>query len=771
MRILITTIILCLSIFISCGTSEDDRVYTLNIQAVPAEAGTVTPPNGEFESGRSLEISATPNQHWVFSGWEGDFSGSVNPSVISMSSDKDIVAIFEKKDYPLTVLVEGEGTVSEQVIQEKTTDYEHGTVVQLTPEPTSGWEFEEWLGDAEGDENPLEVTVDRDTEITARFTQIEHPVTINIEGEGSVSVGDSLLNTGNFTEGSTITLTAQPEEKWVFSSWSGDIDSDENPVELLVDGPKEVTVTFMRTYNFNANVQPAEGGVITPASGDYMRNSSIEVVAEANEGWQFVDWGGDFSGNQNPFTLEMDEDKTVTAKFERLEYLLDLSEIEGEGDISVSIVSGTETEDGFLFETVVKLTAIPKSDWRFVRWEGDLTGSDNPSTITIDSNKSVKAVFTLFAGGQGTVENPYQIASFKQLDEVRNHLDEHFILIDDIDASPTEFSNLSMGFIPIGNENNPFVGTFKGDGFTISDLKISRSNDQNIGLFGYILNGSVQNLTLQNVSISGGDKVGAVAGVNSGNLSNISVTGAVTGGNQIGGIAGRSIDRISTSQSAATVSGNDNTGGLVGLNEGQISVSSSSGSVQGSVFRTGGLVGSNLGLVLRSFSTSSVDGDSMTGGLIGHNRGSGYVSESNAMGDVSGNERVGGLIGRNDDGSPLVEMSYAQGNVSGTAAIGGVVGTNSGGGTINQSYSTGSVSGSDDIGGFAGRNNSTITSSYWDTEASGLTDGVGDGSDSGAEELTTSEMSGSDAPDFMTEFDWVNSWKTTTGYPVQRWQP
>lgn len=76
MRVL-TIIILCLSFFLSCGSSEDERVYNLSIQAVPAEAGTVTPPSGEFESGRSLEISATPNQHWVFSSWSGDHGGTL----------------------------------------------------------------------------------------------------------------------------------------------------------------------------------------------------------------------------------------------------------------------------------------------------------------------------------------------------------------------------------------------------------------------------------------------------------------------------------------------------------------------------------------------------------------------------------------------------------------------------------------------------------------------------------------------------------------------
>ena len=768
---LLTILIICISIFISCGSSEDDRIYTLDIQAVPAEAGTVTPPSGEFESGRSIEISATPNQHWVFSGWQGDHSGTVNPSVISMNSDKDIAAIFVKRDYPLTVLTEGEGTVSEEVVQQRTTEYEHGTVVKLTAEPSDGWEFKEWLGNAEGDESPLTLTVDGETVVTAVFTRIEHPISINIEGEGSVSTEDRILGTTeNFTEGSTIILTALPDEEWIFSSWSGDVTSEENPVELLVDGPIEVTVTFLRTYNLNAISAPSEGGSITPASGNYVRNSTLEVTAEANQGWQFVDWEGGFTGTDNPFSLTMDGNKTITANFERLEYSLDLSEIEGQGTVSVNLVSGTETANGYLFESAVELTANPESDWRFVRWEGDLTGSDNPSTLIIDENKSVKAVFSLFEAGQGTEVDPYQIANFKQLNEVRNHLDDHFILIADIDASSTEFSNLGMGFSPIGNENNPFKGTFEGGGFAIADLKISRQNAQNIGLFGYILNGFVQNLTLQNVNISGGEKVGALAGINSGKVTNVSITGSVVGGNQVGGIAGRNIDRISSSQSAATVTGNDNTGGLVGLNEGQISASSSSGNVQGNVFRTGGLAGNNSGLVLRSFSTSNVDGDSMTGGLIGHNRGNGYISESYASGDVNGNERVGGLVGRNDDGTPLVEMSYARGDVSGTTAVGGIVGSNSIGGVINQSYSTGSVSGTTDIGGFAGRNNAAITSSYWDTVSSGVTDGVGDGSSSGVEGLITSEMSGSDAPDFMTEFDWVNSWKITTGYPVQNWQ-
>lgn len=765
----LTIVILCLTMFISCGTSEEDRVYNINILAVPAEAGTVTPASGEFESGRSLEISATPNSHWVFSNWEGDHSGTVNPSVISMNSNKDIAAIFVKKNYPLTVLVEGEGIVGEEIVQERTTEYKHGTVVQLKPTPEVGWEFKEWLGDAEGAENPLIITVNGVTEITARFTRIEHTVTFNIEGEGSVLFDDEMLGMAkNFPEGSTITLTAEPEENWIFSSWSGDKISDENPLELLVDGPKAITVTFLRTYNFNAIAAPSEGGDITPASADYVRNSTIEVTAEANQGWKFIDWVGDFTGTENPFSLTIDDNKTVTANFERLEYLLDLSDKEGQGTVSATLVSGTETTDGYLFESVVELTAIPVTDWKFVRWEGDLTGSENPSTVIMDENKSIKAVFIPFEAGKGTVDDPYQIANFKQLNQIRNNLENHFVLIADIDASSTEFTTFGTEFIPIGNENNPFKGTLIGNGFSITNLKVSRPIEKDIGLFGFILNGTVQNLILKNIDITGGSQVGALVGTNNGNLDNISVTGKVTGGNQVGGIAGINGDRITGSLSSANVIGDNNTGGLVGLNSGQINRSSSSGSIQGSALRTGGLVGNNSGQILSSFSQSKVTGGSMSGGLVGQNRDNGKISLSYATGDISGNESVGGLLGRNDDGTPLLEMSYARGDVSGTEAVGGLVGKNADSGVINQSYSTGSVSGTEDIGGFIGRNNSTITISYWDTQASGQSSGVGLGVNTGVKGLITSEMSGASSPDFMTEFDWVNIWKAAIGYPELR---
>ena len=98
----------------SCST-ENTPVYSLTANVSPAEAGSVSPAQGEFDEGTEVQVSASANEHWVFTGWGGDYSGSTNPATIMMDSDKSISALFEKKEYALTVNIEGEGEVEERL--------------------------------------------------------------------------------------------------------------------------------------------------------------------------------------------------------------------------------------------------------------------------------------------------------------------------------------------------------------------------------------------------------------------------------------------------------------------------------------------------------------------------------------------------------------------------------------------------------------------------------------------------------------------------------
>jgi len=212
-----------------------------------------------------------------------------------------------------------------------------------------------------------------------------------------------------------------------------------------------------------------------------------------------------------------------------------------------------------------------------------------------------------YAGGAGTVENPYLIETAEDLIELSNtsaDWDKHFIQTADIafNSDPTlqdwngnGNAGPEAGFSPIGNGTTNFSGVYDGDGHTISNLFIDRSTDE-IGLFGRTSGiAEISNLGLINVDITGGFWVGGLVGINSGTISTSYSTGSLVGNTTVGGFIGHNVGTISNSYSSGSVSGNDFVGGFVGFNENIIS---------------------------KSYSVSSVDGNLNVGGFVGgHNNG------------------------------------------------------------------------------------------------------------------------------------------------------
>jgi hypothetical protein len=139
-------------------------------------------------------------------------------------------------------VVEEGGTVTEEVIQAKT-DYDHGTVVRLTALPYTGWDFVEWSGDAEGTESTLDVTVTSEMTITATFERKSYPLTIIIEGEGTV-IETVVQKKTDYDYGTVVYLEASPDEGWAFTNWSGDATGSNSAVAVLVDTARTVTATF-----------------------------------------------------------------------------------------------------------------------------------------------------------------------------------------------------------------------------------------------------------------------------------------------------------------------------------------------------------------------------------------------------------------------------------------------------------------------------------------------------------------------------------------------
>jgi hypothetical protein len=130
---------------------------------------------------------------------------------------------------------------------------------------------------------------------------------------------------------------------------------------------------------------------LDPPGGTYECGTNVELWADAAEGWYFDRWEGALSGATNPETLIVDEDKSVTAVFEQdappPQCTLTVT-MEGQGGVELDPPDGS-----YECGTSVTLTATPDADWQFVRWERDLTGSDNPADLNVDDDLSVTAVF------------------------------------------------------------------------------------------------------------------------------------------------------------------------------------------------------------------------------------------------------------------------------------------------------------------------------------------------------------------------------------------
>ena len=194
--------------------------------------------------------------------------------------------------------------------------------------------------------------------------------------------------------------------------------------------------------------------------------------------------------------------------------------------------------------------------------------------------------------GSGTEEDPYLISQLDDLRWLSNNSkaqDKHFKQTADIDASEVITWYSGKGFLPIGNGNIKFTGTYKGQNFSIDGLYISRSDVNYTGLFGYASGAEITNISLTNVDIDVSDEnsqwTGALGGrFDNTTLSNCNSSGTVDGNNSgtVGGLVGLcalSCD-VSSSFSTCTVVGGNTVGGLVGqLYESDLSESYSTGTV------------------------------------------------------------------------------------------------------------------------------------------------------------------------------------------------
>lgn len=259
--------------------------------------------------------------------------------------------------------------------------------------------------------------------------------------------------------------------------------------------------------------------------------------------------------------------------------------------------------------------------------------------------------------GEGKVDSPYIITTAEELKWFRDEVNRGKYSIcakisdevDVIDMSTVchvedKFQNLEeKSWVPIGNNNNKYQGTFDGNNKTITNLYINASQNY-MGLFGCTYEGTIKNLTFEYANVTktnnyAGVLVGKAFGGSTLQNIKISNTCQIKGGNYTGGIAGELDGNAYNCVNCATVQGIQNIGGLCGNYDSSKSITACA----------------NYGKVTAS--------SQWVGGLVGY-FGSGTIQDCANYGDVKGTERVAGMAGYVYEGK--IQNVFSYGNVSAT---------------------------------------------------------------------------------------------------------
>ena len=316
-----------------------------------------------------------------------------------------------------------------------------------------------------------------------------------------------------------------------------------------------------------------------------------------------------------------------------------------------------------------------------------------------------------FGEGSGTRDDPFLIETAEDLNNVRNSPDKHFKQIADIDL--VDFTQGS-GWLPIGDEETRFTGSYNGNGHTITNLTINLPDEDYVGLFGFAENSTIENINLEiSGNVTGSNYVGGLVGKSAGSgfISNIYVEGQIEGNDYAGGLAGWNECEVTENHTHIGVS-TENTygGGLIGWNEGNISNSKAEGGAHGSGY-IGGFTGMNKGDITESYAGEGAWGENdYIGGFAGWNEGD--ITDSRAEGSYQGNSKVGGFAGKNTGNISSSHVTgYVEASLQGSDTLGGMVGINKG--SITKSYAEASISGEEEcVGGLAGINKGSISQCY-----------------------------------------------------------
>ena len=349
--------------------------------------------------GEEVTLTATPNPGYHFKEWQvtepsSGLSVSEDNKFIMPAQNVTVKAIFEKTNYSITVINNGNGTGSASP-----TSAVMGEEVTLAVTPNAGYHFKEWQvtepssGLSVSEDNKF-IMPAQNVMVKAIFEKTSYSITVTNDGNGTGSASPA-----SAVMGEEVTLTATPNAGYHLKEWqvtepSSSLSVDENNKFTMPAQDVTVKAIFEKTsYSITVTNDGNGTGSASPLSA--VMGEKITLTAEPNAGYHFKEWqvtnpsSGLNIDEDNKFIMP-DEDVVIKAVFEENAKAAHFISIinDGNGTGSASSVSAVQGEE-------ITLTAIPNAGYHFREWQS-VSGSalvTNNKFIMLDEDVVIKAVF------------------------------------------------------------------------------------------------------------------------------------------------------------------------------------------------------------------------------------------------------------------------------------------------------------------------------------------------------------------------------------------
>jgi hypothetical protein len=376
------------------------------------------------------------------------FAGSERSAVISKAEHiidgLDIAVAPLAGQYGLTVTSSPGGSVTEP--GEGMSLRYAGEVVDLVAVPDEHWHFLEWTGDvnAIADVNSAQttITMNDSCSVTAVFEIDEGWYSLTTSSAEGGSVTDPGEGTFVYPIGENVTIVAQADvsSHYRFAEWTGDVATIADPqaasTNITMNDSYSIAANFELDAGWNSlTISTTSGGLVSePGQGTFVYEDAriIALVAQPDEGYEFVRWTGDVAAiadiNAAQTSITVNGSYSITANFESWHpdpvALLIVSSTGGGSVIS----PGEGTFDCTLGSMVI-LMAEASSDYQFAGWSGEVdTIADvdaATTTITMDSSYSIRADFQGTSSPCCTATAAFGTPMAKEIGVLREFRDEY----------------------------------------------------------------------------------------------------------------------------------------------------------------------------------------------------------------------------------------------------------------------------------------------------------------------------------------------------------